>query len=185
MLRPILAVAAALAFTAVPLVSVQACSCMDLPFEQAVQDADLAIVGTLTRVDAAGAPGDLQQPIAMQWSVERSRDALEVSQATIGAWRDDGANCGVAMEVGQRWLVLASLGENGLETNGCMQNRLLEGDAPDSAAVVEAMVPVAATPEPVAAETTVPLPIIAVGAAALLVAGLSFLAFRRRTAGDS
>jgi hypothetical protein len=185
LLRPLLAVIAAMAFTAVPLVSVHACSCMELPFEQAVQDADLAIVGTLTRVDADGVPGDLQQPIAMHWSIERSRDALEVSQATIGGWRDDGANCGVAMEVGQRWLVLASLGENGLETNGCMQNRLLDADDPDSAAIVESMVPVASTPEPAAATAAPPLPIIVAGAAVLLVAALSYLAFRRRAARDA
>lgn len=159
---------------------------MELPFEQAVRDADLAIVGTLLRVDAGGAPGDLQQPIAMQWSIERSRDALEVSEATIGGWRDDGANCGVAMEVGQRWLVLASLGENGLETNGCMQNRPLDADDPDAAAVVEAMVPAAAvTPEPAVAEQGLPLPFLGIGAAVLAVGGLSYLAFRRRAAGES
>jgi hypothetical protein len=91
------------------------------------------------------------------------------------------------MEVGQRWLVLAYLGENGPETNGCMQNRLLETENPDSAAVVEAMVPVTATPEPTAAaQTTVPLPILASGAALVLVAGLSYFAFRRRrTVGES
>lgn len=176
----------AIGLVSVPLVSVQACSCMELSLEQAVQDADLAIIGTLARVDAAGAPGDLQQPVAMHWSIERSRDELEVSQATIGSWRDDGANCGVAMEVGQRWLVLATLGENGLETNGCMQNRLLEADDPDSAAVVDAMVPVAATPEPAsAARATLPLPILGAAAALVLVAGLSYLAFRRRAAGDA
>ena len=120
----------------------------------------------------------------MHWSIERSRDALEVSEATIGGWRNDGANCGVDMEVGQRWLVLASLGENGLETNGCMQNRRLDGDDPDAAAIVEEMVPVAAAPEPAAAQMPVPLPIIAAGAALLLVAGLSYLAFRRRAAGE-
>ena len=185
LLRSFLAVAAALAFTAVPLVTVHACSCMELSLEQAVQDADLAVVGTLVRVDVAGAPGDLQQPVAMHWSIERSRDPLEVSEATIGGWRDDGANCGVAMEVGQRWLVLASLGENGLETNGCMQNRLLVADDPGSEAVVEAMVPLAGTPQPAPAETTVPLPIIGAGVAVVLVAGLSLLAFRRRTAGES
>ena len=183
--RPFLAVAAALAFTAVPTVSVMACSCMETSVEQAVAEADLAIVGTLLAVQAPPAEA-LDQPMAMEWAIERSRDALDVDRATIIGWPDNGANCGVSFEVGERWLVLASMTDGGLETHGCLPNRPLEADDPESAAIVDAMTPVgsSATPEP-AESGELPLPLIGGGAALALLAVLSALAFRRRAPGES
>jgi hypothetical protein len=176
--------AAAFAFTAVPTVSVMACSCMETSVEQAVAEADLAIVGTLVAVQAPP-PDNLDQPMAMEWAIERSRDALDVDRATIIGWPDNGANCGVSFEVGDRWLVLASLTDGGLETHGCLPNRPLEADDPDSAAIVEGMIPVGvATPEPTTSGE-LPLPLIGSGAALLLLAILSLLAFRRRAPGES
>jgi hypothetical protein len=183
--RPFLAVAAALAFTAVPTVSVMACSCMETSVEQAVAEADLAIVGTLLAVQAPPAEA-LDQPMAMEWAIERSRDPLSVDRATIIGWPDNGANCGVSFDVGDRWLVLASMTEGGLETHGCLPNRLLVGDDPESAAIVEAMTPVGAATSPEDTEASdLPLPLIGGGAALLLLAGFSVLAFRRRAPGES
>lgn len=186
LLRPVLAVAAALAFTAVPTVSVYACSCMETTVEQAMAEADLAIVGTLVAVQEPPA-GALDQPMAMEWAIERSRDPLDVERATIIGWRDNGANCGVSFEVGDRWLVLASMTETGLETNGCLPNRMLNTDDPESASIVEAMTPVGASAAPEAAESgiDVPLPLVAGGVALALLAGLSVLAFRRSASGES
>ncbi|HSI99561.1 MAG TPA: hypothetical protein VLA59_04175 [Patescibacteria group bacterium] len=183
--RPFLAVAAALAFSAVPIVSVMACSCMETSVEQAVAEADLAIVGTLVAVQAPP-PDALDQPMAMEWAIERSRDALDVDRATIIGWPDNGANCGVSFEVGERWLVLASMTDAGLETHGCLPNRPLDADDPESAAIVDAMPPVgtSATPEP-AEGGELPLPLIAGGGALALLAALSLLAFRRRAPGES
>lgn len=186
LLRSLLATAAALAFAAVPTVSVMACSCMETSVEQAVAEADLAIVGTLVGVQEPPADA-LDQPMAMEWAIERSRDPLDVDRATIIGWPDNGANCGVSFEVGDRWLVLASMTEGGLETHGCLPNRLLETDDPESASIVEAMTPVgsSAAPEGAASGLDVPLPLVVGGAALALLAGLSVLAFRRRAPGES
>jgi hypothetical protein len=183
--RPVLAIAAAIAFTAVPTVSVYACSCMETSVEQGVAEADLAIVGTLVAVQAPPA-GALDQPMAMEWAIERSRDPLDVDRATIIGWPDNGANCGVSFEVGDRWLVLASMTDAGLETHGCLPNRPLEADDPESAAIVDAMTPVDAAATPVGTESgELPLPLIGGGAALALLAILSVLAFRRRAPGES
>ena len=183
--RPLLAVAAAIAFSAVPTVSVMACSCIETAVEQAVAEVDLAIVGTLVAVQAPP-PDALDQPMAMEWAIERSRDPLDVDRATIIGWPDNGANCGVSFEVGDRWLVLASMTDGGLETNGCLPNRPLEADDPESAAIVQAMTPVGTSGAPEgAAGAELPLPLIWGGAALLLLAVLSVLAFRRRAPGES
>jgi len=184
-LRPLLAMAAALAFTAVPTVSVMACSCMETSVEQAVSEADLAIVGTLLAV-GPGPADALDQPIAMEWAIERSRDPVDVDRATIIGWPDNGANCGVSFEVGSRWLVLASRTDAGLETHGCLPNRPLDADDPESAAIVDAMTPVGASESPdVTGGGELPLPLIGGGAALLLLVALSVLAFRRRAPGES
>lgn len=185
LLRPLLAVAAALAFTSVPTVSVMACSCMETSVEQAVAEADLAIVGTLVAAQARP-PDNLDQPMAMEWAIERSRDPLDVDRATIIGWPDNGANCGVAFEVGDRWLVLASMTDVGLETNGCLPNRRLDTDDPESAAIVDAMTPVGTSATPEATDGgELPLPLIGGGTALLLLVVLSFVAFRRRAPGEA
>jgi hypothetical protein len=186
LLRPLLAVAAAFAFTGVPTVTVMACSCVETSVEQAVAEADVAIVGTLVAVQEP--PRDvLDQPMKMQWAIERSRDPLDVDQATIVGWPDNGANCGVSFEVGTRWLVLASMTDVGLETNGCLPNRPLDADDPESAAIVEAMTPVggSTTPDTEQAAAELPVPLLVGGVALALLAGLSLLAFRRRAPGES
>lgn len=185
LLRPLLALAAALAFTAVPTVSVMACSCMETTVEQAMAEADLAIVGTLVAVQAPP-PDNFDQPMAMEWAIERSRDPLDVDRATIIGWADNGTNCGVSFEVGQRWLVLASMSDAGLETHGCLPNRALDADDPEAAAIVEAMTPVGAAPSPETADGgEVPLPLVGGAVALALLAVLSVLAFRRRAPGES
>ena len=185
LLRPLLALAAAIAFTAVPTVSVHACSCMETSVEQAVAEADLAIVGTLVAVQALP-PDNFEEPMAMEWAIERSRDPLDVDRATIIGWPDNGANCGVSFEVGERWLVLASMTDGGLETNGCLPNRPLEADDPESAAIAQGMTPVGTSGAPEgAASAELPLPLIGGGAALLLLAVFSVLAFRRRKPGES
>ena len=185
LLRPLLAVAVAVAFTAVPTVSVMACSCMETTVEQAMAEADLAIVGTLVAVQEPPAD-NLDQPMAMEWAIERSRDPLDVDRATISGWPDNGANCGVLFEVGERWLVLASMTDVGLETHGCLPNRPLDADDPESAAIIEAMTPVGVTAAPEETEEReLPLPLIGGTVALVLLAGLSVLAFRRRAPGES
>ena len=78
-------------------------------------------------------------------------------------------------------MVLAYASEGALETNGCMQNRRLDGSDPDGEAAIASMLPVLTTPETTDDEgLAVPLPIVGVTAATLLVATVSLLAFRRQ-----
>ena len=156
---------------------------METTVEQAVTEADLAIVGTLLAVHPAPAEA-IDQPMTMEWAIERSRDPLDVDRATIIGWPDNGANCGVSFEVGDRWLVLASMTDAGLETHGCLPNRPLDADDPESAAIVDAMTPVGASETPNAEGDDLALPLIGGGAALLLLAALSVLAFRRRAPGE-
>lgn len=157
---------------------------METSVEQAVAEADLAVVATLVAVQAPP-PDNFDQPMSMEWAIERSRDPLEVDRATIIGWPDNGANCGVSFEVGSRWLVLASMTDVGLETHGCLPNRPLDADDPESAAIVEAMTPVGGStpPDTEQAAAELPVPLLVGGAALLLLAGLSLLAFRRRAPG--
>ena len=158
---------------------------METSVEQAVAEADLAFVGTLVAVQAPP-PDNLDQPMAMEWAIERSRDPLDVDRATIIGWPDNGANCGVSFEVGDRWLVLASMTDGGLETHGCLPNRPLDADDPESAAIVDAMTPVGSSTAPEDTEGgEVPLPLIGGTVALALLAGFSAVAFRRRAPGES
>ena len=158
---------------------------METSVEQAVAEADLAIVGTLVSVQAPP-PDNFDQPMAMEWAIERSRDPLDVDRATIIGWPDNGANCGVSFEVGSRWLVMASMVEDRLETHGCLPNRLLDTDDPESAAIVEAMTLVGSSAAPETGESEeLPLPLIGGAVALGLLAVLSLVAFRRRAPGEA
>ena len=141
-------------------------------------------VGTLVAVQAPP-PGNIDQPMAMEWAIERSRDPLDVDRATIIGRPDNGANCGVTFEVGDRWLVLASMTDVGLETHGCLPNRRLDPEDPESAAIVDAMTPVGTSATPGATDgEELPLPLIG-GGAALVLLVLSLVAFRRRAPGEA
>ena len=159
---------------------------MDISVEQAVAEADLAIVGTLVAAQAPP-PDVLDQPMTMEWAIERSRDPLDVDRATISGWPDNGANCGVSFEVGDRWLVLASRTEGGLETNGCLPNRRLDADDPESASIVEDMTPVGGStpPDTTQGGVELPVPLLVGGVALALLVGLSIVAFSRRAPGES
>lgn len=152
---------------------------IELP--DAVRTADVAFIGTLQGTDPPIGQGAApREQVAWTWSVERSRDPLEVEQVTIAGWRDDGANCGVAFEADERWLVLAYLEESRLTTNGCMANRLLDGTDPDAEAMIDEMLPatVPTSPaEPRGPEIPIPMVILLGGVAA--VGAVSLLAFRR------
>ena len=170
-----------LGLTAIPVTRVAACSCAMVELPQAVRTAEVAFIGTLQRTDPPieGGAAPLNQ-VAWTWSVERSRDPLAAQQVTISGWRDDGANCGVAFEADQRWLVLAYLEESRLTTNGCMANRLLDGTDPEAEAMIAELLPTTGPPspsEPRGLEISTPMLVLLGGVAAVGV--VSVLAFRR------
>ncbi len=178
--RLLIALATALGASVVPAAVVVACSCATLDFDQAVRDADVAIVGTLVETVAQPGGDDPLSPVTMTWAVERSRDPISSDRVKISAWYENGANCGVTFATGERWLVLAYSGEDGLETNGCMANQRLGGDDHEAAPVIEAMLPAEPTTDGDATnEAHVPSPVILGGIAVLILAAVSVLAFAR------
>jgi hypothetical protein len=171
----------------VPMRQVAACSCAMTELPQAIEEAEVAIIGTLA--GAAPAPpvaGIPPERIDHVWLVERARDPMSAITIQIAAWSDDGANCGITFAADERWLVLAHQGDGGLETNGCMRNVRLADALPEEMDVIDSLVanPVApgAAAEPA---PSVPAPLLVALGALAVVAAVSFLAFRRAEPGES
>lgn len=179
--RPLAALAFSLGLSSVPLATVSACSCAMTPFGEAIRMADVAIVGTAVESTPLG-NGDGNDRLLTTWTVERSRDPVEAPLIDIRTWADNGANCGISFGGDERWLVLAYAGDGGLETNGCMQNRRLDGSDPEA----EAMIAEALTEVPLSdgsvEDIVIPGPVLAILATAVVLGAVSVLAFRRASA---
>ena len=180
MTRALAALVFAVAVTAVPLTTVSACSCEMTELPEAIETADLAIVATSVAAQPMG-KGQVGDRLVTTWAVERSRDPLDAAvQVQIESFADSGANCGISFGTDERWLVLAYAGEGGvLETNGCMQNRRLDGSDPEAEALITEML----LEEPSGGSgelgVEVPTPILVIGASILAIGAVSALAFRR------
>lgn len=164
-----------------PVTRVAACDCAMTELSQAIRDADVAFVGRLAGTDEpVVAPADGgPPPITWTWNVERSRDPISADTMNVTAWHDDGANCGVAFGVDERWLVIGQLEEGRLQTNGCMRNQRLHGTDPDGEAVIDSLVTYAVRPTGEPADGGLPTPVLVliIGAAAAGI--VSVAAFRR------
>jgi hypothetical protein len=172
----------AIGVAVVPLATVSACSCAMQGLPEAIAAADVAVVGTVASVEPMGEM-DLGEGILTTWSVSSSRDPIDAASLAIQSVADTGANCGMSFGLKERWLVLAYRGEQGLETNGCMMNRRLDGgDAEAEALIAEAMSPVTAETQVDEPALSIPLPIIGVAAAGILIGLVSLVAFRRTSA---
>ena len=179
-LRLLQALLLAIGLAAVPVATVMACSCAMTDFNEAVSTADVAIVGTAVSAEAAGNDEFGEGALLTTWEVTRSRDPLGTASIAIRSVNDSGANCGISFGSGERWLVVAYRGEQGLETNGCMHNRRLDGSDPEMERAVASMLPeVEAVAPEVEPGLQVPAPIIGLVAAGLLIGIASLVAFRR------
>lgn len=181
-LRLVQAAILALGVASIPLTTVSACSCAMQELPDAIASAEVAVVGTVESVEPV-ADMDFGDGLLTTWTVTGSRDPIGTASLAIHSVKDSGANCGISFGVDERWLVLAYQGERGLETNGCMMNRRLDGgDVETEALIAEAMTPVTVTTEPEEPGLAIPVAIIGLAAAGLLVAFVSLLAFRRSSA---
>ncbi len=186
-MRPIarlaLALALALATGWIGLQTAAACSCAWTELPQAIEEAEVAIVGTLAAdVPNAVAPAE---PMDHVWTVERARDPMSAITVTIASWPDDGASCGITFGADERWLVLAYQAEGGLETNGCMRNVRLADAAPDELDAIAALVATPVAPsQPADAAPAVPTPFLVALGALAAVAAISLVAFRRGGPGE-
>lgn len=181
-LRLLQAALLAIGVAIIPLATVSACSCAVQDLPEAIASADLAVVGTVASVEPT-ASADFGDGVVTTWALHHSRDPMPSATVAIHSVKDSGANCGTSFGLEERWLVLAYNGERGLETNGCMMNRPLDGgDAEAEALIAEAMTPVTAGAEVEDPAMSIPMPIIGLGAAGILVVLVSLLAFRRSAA---
>jgi hypothetical protein len=182
MLRVVRAFAAlslALGLSAVPLTTVQACSCVPSALPDAAVAADVAFVGTSLGSTPAGRD-EMGERVITTWVVERSRDPIDGSRIDVGSHADSGANCGISFADGERWLVLADSALGALITSGCAQNRILDGaDAEAEAVIAELLTEVPRAEEPGPAPIEIPAPVIGIGLAAIVVVAASIVAFRR------
>jgi len=171
--RILTALAVASALLAVPIATVNACSCVGFTVQEAVAAADIAFVGTLTATSAEPDPNSME-PITWRFDVERANREVSGAKIDISAPVDSGANCGVSFGIGERWLVLASRIEGSLTSSSCAGNVPMSAADPQLAAFVEeAMAPVS-TPPPAAAPEAAPsassLPLIPIGIGLAVVA---------------
>jgi hypothetical protein len=179
MIRGAAAVVLAIGLGMVPLERAAACDCALVELPDAIRDADAAFVGSLSAREPGGDNFGFAVVDQWHWDVERSRDAGLDPTIRVDASLDDGANCGVSFGVGERWLVLASVRDGVLQTNGCLPNHRLDGSAPDSETLIAELVSVEVGPSAGGSPPGPPVPIlVALGAAALIGLG-GWLAFRR------
>lgn len=182
----LLSVGLALGLIAVPTTQVAACSCAFSEMPQAIRAAEVAFIGTLVATDSAiPALGDpTMEKITWTWEVDRSRDPISASQAVVDAFPDNGANCGVAFGIDERWLVLGHVEDGRLMTNGCLPNHRMDGSDPDTEAIIDGIVTasVGVTPREAPASESgppVPMPVLVALAGAAFVLVASAWMFRR------
>ena len=177
-MRVLLGMVLGIAVMAVPIERAAACDCALIEMPEAVREADVAFVGTLEEQLPGGDNFGFPTLDEWHWSVERSRDVEIGARLVLNATVNDGANCGVAFAMGERWLVIASVHEGVLQTNGCQPNHRMDGSAPDTEALISELLPhEAATAE--AAAFSMLLPLVVVIGAVVIVGGIGLLAFRR------
>lgn len=172
------ALALAIGLLLAPPAQVSACDCARVELEDAVVDADLAVVGTLVgQAGPALPPGAAGSEMAWTFDLERSRDPISVDTLTLVAAPNDGANCGVSFALEERWLLLVHQDDGAPRTNSCLPNRLLDAPDPEVEAITASWHTVggaAGDPAP-----TIPAPAIALVAAAAVIGIVSLWAFRR------
>jgi hypothetical protein len=185
-----LVVVLALGLTAVPLATVQACSCAMIggPEEiaaQAARDGSVAFIGTV--VDAAPAPADpdgFGQVVGYAFEVEHASVPISASLIEVRALDDGGgASCGFTFGIGESWFVSAYEQDGALHTGLCGGNTRMTELAPDSVdRLREMLLPVTPTVDaPTEVGTGVTLDWVTAAAAAGLLGAilLTIFAFRR------
>jgi len=162
-----------LAFAVVPGTAVASCAEFP-PLEDHLAQADVVFVGTVVAVTD-------EQRTALIDVEEIWRGPDLAAQVTVhGGFEDVGfTSVDRSFEEGVRYLVAASFNEGRLEDNACSATRAWTDDLADLRP--EAV----GTPQPSPTEsddapTGVPLPTLVAGLAAMLVVGLSVIAFRSR-----
>lgn len=174
---------AALLVTA-PLSTVLACSCMQATIPESVGFADVVFIGTAVAVEMPP-PGDVvntMDPVHYSFDVDQVFKGPLTEAEVVTSTAMDGASCGTAFGIEERWLVFANFAEEGIATSLCSGNILLTDPQAEDAALAELGEPIA-EPEPGSTEPSaeagfeVPIPLVVGGVLAAGVIGFSLWAF--------
>jgi hypothetical protein len=182
-IRGLLAASTAFLVAAVPLSTTLACSCSQATIPDSVGWADVVFTGTAVAVEAP-APGDVINtidPVHYSFVVDQVFKGPITDSEIVASTQMDGASCGTAFGVDERWLVFANFSEDGISTGLCSGNVLLTDPEVEEAILAELGAPIA-EPEPPATETGpvdtgIPMAVPVGGALAAVVIGISAWAF--------
>lgn len=117
-----------LANLAAPVGRVLACSCGGLGADQALANADAAFIGVVTQVAVpeAGPIISTADPIFYTFVVETAlKGPLEEDGQVVVSSTRDGASCGQAFAISERWRIFAYSDKGQLATTICSGNELL------------------------------------------------------------
>jgi hypothetical protein len=168
------------ALLVVPVTSVMACSCAFLGYPEAVAEADVAFIGEVLEADEPILRGGLDAEARYVFAVERAKAPM-TTPIEIASWFGDGASCGLDMNVGERWIVLAAVEDGIPRTHLCHGSGIWDGMDLDTRSQVEPLLDTvpAVGPDDDGEPLPVPLAVIVGGAATLAILATSVVAFRR------
>lgn len=209
--RSIAAFALVMCLTALPGMEVRACSCVDPGPMERIGGADILFTGVVIEEREPEQSDGISEAIYV-FDVERSIDPI-VTPFAVAAWWGGDANCGFDMNVGDRWVVFATIEDGVPRTNLCQGTAPMPIGDPELRRLIEARVTERAEPgegggamdrqpgpipgmgdveEPAAPEFTAPEPagpasgggqLILIGAGLLVILGVSAIAFKRARPG--
>ncbi len=174
----------ALLLAAAPLSTVMACSCAMASITDSLGFADVAFIGTTKAVEMPP-PGDIvssADPVHYSFAVHQVfKGPADLDSEIVATTALNGASCGTAFGMEERWLVFANFGEEGVTTGLCSGNVLLGDAATEEEVLAELGSPIA-EPEPAPSETEpaqteLPIAVMAGGVLAAAVVGISLWAF--------
>jgi hypothetical protein len=179
--RGLMAVLVAGALSAVPVSTVLACSCAQATITDSVGFADIVFTGTTTAFEAPP-PGDVvntADPVHYAFAVDQVFKGDLTDAEIVAATAMDGASCGTAFGIDERWLVFANVQEGEAWTGLCSGNVLLADEEIEAAAMEELGEPIV-EPEPAPADADgfeVPVALVVALAAGVVVIVVSAWAF--------
>lgn len=182
MMRLLVAGALALAFMSVPVVRVAACSCAMGETDEQIRAARLAFVGTVVDQRETGARNGIGDAM-VEYAFHVERSSAPTSAITVIEAGSGGASCGVSFGNGEEWLIIVPEPSDMGDTHLCAGNLPMADIDAGQRAQIESMLTVLPTEEPQSEAPGQPpeavIPLVGLGIALVLLAGVGFLAFRR------
>jgi hypothetical protein len=182
-MKLLLALAMAIGLASLPVQQAFACSCLEMPIEEAAAQADAVFTGTVVDQQAVGLepvgalaatkpmPGEVGQ-VVFTFAVDGVAKGEVAEQAQVVS-SSDGASCGMSFGMAERWLVF-TMWDGAIHSTGlCSGNMPLGADE-------DPPLPMSAPIEgDIEQPMEIPWTAVAVLVAVALLAGVSAFAFLR------